>query len=41
MISWAYMLITSGSILLLFGTGAALFAVRRLAYRMVGYEALT
>ena len=33
MISWLYMLVTAGSILALFGTGAALFLVRRLAER--------
>ena len=38
MISWLYAIITTGGILLLFGLGAALFAVRRLAYRMVGYD---
>ena len=38
MISWLYVLVTTGGILLLFGTGAALFAVRRLAYSMVGYD---
>ena len=39
MISWAAMLITAGAILALFGLGAALFAVRRIAYRMTGDEA--
>ena len=40
MISWLYAIITAGGILLLFGTGAALFAVRRIAYRMAGYDTL-
>ena len=33
MISWLYAIITASGILLLFGTGAALFLVRRLAER--------
>jgi hypothetical protein len=40
MISWLYALITAGTILAVFGLGAALFAVRALAYRMVGYDTL-
>ena len=40
MILWASMLITAGSILALFGIGASLFAVRRLAYRWAGYDTL-
>ena len=36
MISWPYMIGTTSIILALFGTGAALFVVRRIAYRWVG-----
>lgn len=40
MISWLYVLVTALSILVLFGLGAALFAVRALAYRWAGYDTL-
>lgn len=38
MISWPYMIVTCSLILLLFGIGAALFAVRALAERTLAHE---
>ena len=40
MISWLAMFITAGSILGVFGIGAALFAVRRVAWKWVDYDPL-